>query len=137
MNKGQIINIGSVGGFIPMPLFSIYGATKAYVISLSRALDGEAKSHGVRVKVICPGGIKTSFNTAAGMTDKIVEDNARYMESAFNVAQDVLTLIDGESDMFVPRYYNKMLQILARLMPGQYMAGQSKAMYEKYMPRKN
>jgi short-subunit dehydrogenase len=135
VNKGHIINIASVGGFIPLPLFSVYGATKAYVISLSRALDAEAKPRGVRVKAICPGGIKTTFNDAAGMTDELLKDNGKFMETAANVAQDVLTLIDGESDIFVPRYYNKLLQVLSKVMPGSYMAGQSKAMYEKYMPR--
>lgn len=133
--KGQIINVASVAGFLPMPLFSVYGATKSYVISFSRALDCEQKGSGVRVKAICPGGIKTQFHVNAGMGDKIVEDNRRFMETPENIASDILSLIDSESDIFVPRYYNKFVGLLSRVLPTQMLAIKTKVMYEKYLSR--
>lgn len=133
--RGEIINVASVAGFLPMPLFSVYGATKSYVISFSRALDCELKGKGVRVKAICPGGIKTQFHITAGMGEKIVEDNHRFMETPENIARDILSLIDGENDLFVPRYYNKLVGVLSRILPTQFLAGQTKEMYQKYLPR--
>lgn len=131
--KGEIINIASVAGFLPIPLFSVYGATKAFVISFSRALDGESKENGVRVKALCPGGIRTQFHISAGMGEKIAEDNRQFMETPEQTAQDIMKLIDGNCDTFTPRYYNKLVGVLARFMPSNLMIKQSKGMYEKYL----
>jgi short-subunit dehydrogenase len=133
--KGQIINIASVAGFGPIPLFSVYGATKSYVISFSRALDAESKKSGVRVKTFCPGGIKTQFHITAGMGEKIAEDNRHFMETPERTAQDIMKLIDSECDKYTPRYYNKLVGVLARFLPSSFMIKQSKSMYEKYLPR--
>lgn len=62
-NYGRVINIASVAAFQPGPGFSSYYASKAYVLSLSVAINYElrrAKSK-VRVVTICPGPLKTDF----------------------------------------------------------------------------
>ena len=51
---GQIINIASVAAFQPIPYINVYGATKAFVLSFSRALNRELRSQGVRVMALCP-----------------------------------------------------------------------------------
>lgn len=51
---GQIINIASVAAFQPIPYINVYGATKAFVLSFSRALNRELRSRGVRVMALCP-----------------------------------------------------------------------------------
>ncbi|MCQ2428155.1 MAG: SDR family NAD(P)-dependent oxidoreductase [Clostridia bacterium] len=62
MEKGsEIINIASVAGFQPIPYINIYGATKAYVLSFSRALAREVKKDGIRVLAVCPFWTKTRF----------------------------------------------------------------------------
>ncbi len=57
----QIINIASVAAFQPIPYIDIYGATKAFVLSFSRALNRELKSHGIGVMAVCPFWTKTAF----------------------------------------------------------------------------
>ncbi|MGZ3790157.1 MAG: SDR family NAD(P)-dependent oxidoreductase [Bacteriovorax sp.] len=133
--RGEIINVASVAGFLPMPLFSVYGATKSYVISFSRALDCELKGKGVRVKAICPGGIKTQFHVSAGLEDKIVQENQRFMETPENIARDIMSLIESDSDLFTPRYYNKLVGVLSRVLPTPFLARQTKEMYRKYLGR--
>jgi short-subunit dehydrogenase len=59
--SGKIMNISSVGGFIPAPWYSMYHATKAYVLSFSEALANEVKGTGVSVTCFCPGVTKTLF----------------------------------------------------------------------------
>ena len=46
---GQIINIASVAAFQPIPYINVYGASKAFVLSFSRAMNRELRSRGVRV----------------------------------------------------------------------------------------
>lgn len=62
--KGNLINIGSVAGELPIPFQSCYSATKAGVLNFSLALDGEVRRFGVKVTVIQPGDTKTGFTEA-------------------------------------------------------------------------
>ena len=57
----QIINIASVAAFQPIPYIDIYGATKAFVLSFSRALNRELRSRGIGVMAVCPFWTKTAF----------------------------------------------------------------------------
>lgn len=68
--SGTIMNIGALAGFGPTPNFATFGATKAFVIDFSAALDFELRPFGVRVLAYCPGGMDTPFNAIAGMSDK-------------------------------------------------------------------
>jgi NAD(P)-dependent dehydrogenase (short-subunit alcohol dehydrogenase family) len=56
---GQIVNIASIFGLLPGPLYSPYVATKHAVVGLSRSLRLEGRAAGIKVNVICPGFIET------------------------------------------------------------------------------
>ena len=56
-NRGGILNIGSIAGFLPGPGMAVYYASKAYVLSFSEAMRRELAPHGVRVTVVCPGPV--------------------------------------------------------------------------------
>ncbi len=56
---GHIVNTASMAGLTPAPLQLSYTATKHAVVGPSRALRVEARLHGVRVSVLCPGVIRT------------------------------------------------------------------------------
>ena len=64
--RGGILNVASVEGFMPVPYQATYAASKAFVISLSRALSYETMYTGVRVSVLCPGPIDTKMHAKAG-----------------------------------------------------------------------
>ena len=66
----QIINIASVAAFQPIPYIDIYGATKAFVLSFSRALNRELKSRGIGVMAVCPFWTKTAFFDRAIKSDE-------------------------------------------------------------------
>jgi short-subunit dehydrogenase len=63
--EGRILNVASVAAFNPTPNAAVYGATKAFVLSLSEALSEELKPHGVTVTALCPGLTETGFSKAA------------------------------------------------------------------------
>jgi short-subunit dehydrogenase len=56
---GRVLNVGSVGSFLPMPSLAAYGASKAFILSFSEALSEELRGTGVRVSVCCPGFTET------------------------------------------------------------------------------
>jgi uncharacterized protein len=62
---GRILNIASVAAFTPVPSAAVYGATKAYVLSLSEALGEELRGTGVTVTAVCPGLTDTEFSSVA------------------------------------------------------------------------
>ena len=71
MEKGaRIINIASVAAFQPIPYINVYGATKAFVLSYSRALNRELKSRGITVTAVCPFWTKTEFFNRAVAAEK-------------------------------------------------------------------
>ncbi len=57
----KIVNIGSIGSLSSVPWEAWYHASKFAVLGVSESLRHEVYAHGVRVSVICPGGIKTPF----------------------------------------------------------------------------
>ena len=60
--QGGLINLGSLAGFTPGPYQAAYYASKAYVVSLTRAIAYETRGRGVRVALVAPGPIETAFH---------------------------------------------------------------------------
>jgi short-subunit dehydrogenase len=75
----RIYNMGSMSSWQPVPYINVYGASKAYVLSFSRALGVEVKDRGIRVMAVCPGWIKTEFFYHAVHDDTIKYYNRFYM----------------------------------------------------------
>lgn len=66
MHAGSaIINMGSNSAWQPVPYQAVYGASKSYVLSFSRAIGRELCSRGIHVMCVCPGWIKTEFQQVA------------------------------------------------------------------------
>ena len=65
-------NLASAAAFCPQNGFAVYAATKAYVLSLSRALSSELRSRGIIVTAVCPGPVDTEFFQVSGeLTDPL------------------------------------------------------------------
>lgn len=67
MDKGVILNVGSMAAFLPTPLLATYAASKSYVVSFSQAVNYELKKQkkDLRLSVLCPGPVKTEFGKVA------------------------------------------------------------------------
>lgn len=68
-DRGQILNVASIAGFLPGPLMATYYATKAYVVRLSEAVHRELRTRGshVQISILCPGPVKTNFEETANV----------------------------------------------------------------------
>ncbi|MCC7252735.1 SDR family NAD(P)-dependent oxidoreductase [Hyphomicrobium sp.] len=62
--RGGILNIGSLGGLVPGPYQAAYYASKAYLVSLTEAVAYEVRGRGVRIAVVAPGPVDTTFHRA-------------------------------------------------------------------------
>lgn len=75
---GAIYQLGSLSSFQPVPYINVYGATKAFVLSFSRALNQELRETGIRVMAVCPGWVRTEFFDHAVTDDTIKYYNKFY-----------------------------------------------------------
>jgi NAD(P)-dependent dehydrogenase (short-subunit alcohol dehydrogenase family) len=66
-SKGWIVNLASIAGTAPTPGLTVYGATKAAVIALTRSQNAELDSAGVRAVAICPGFVDTAMAQWSGL----------------------------------------------------------------------
>ena len=83
---GEIYQLDSLSSFQPVPYIGVYGATKAFVLSFSRALNVELKKRKIKVMAVCPGWVKTEF------FDRAVEDNSVIVYyNKFFTAEQVIT----------------------------------------------
>lgn len=68
--RSRILLMASSAAFAPQPGFAVYAATKAYVLSLARALRQELREQMLTVTAVCPGPVDTEFLTGQGTAEK-------------------------------------------------------------------
>ena len=79
--RGGVLNVASTAAFQPGPMFAVYSATKAFVLSFTEALWEEARGTGVNVSCLCPGATVSGFHKRAG-TERIWLVRAGMMSAA-------------------------------------------------------
>jgi 3-oxoacyl-[acyl-carrier protein] reductase len=73
--SGTILMISSMAGIYGFAGEAVYCATKFAQVGFAQALDKELRAHGIKVGVICPGGVKTEFALGKGRTEKSVAES--------------------------------------------------------------
>lgn len=116
--KGTIVNLASIAGFQPVPFFAAYGATKAYVLSYSQALDAELAPRGVRVVAICPGPVPTEFQQLAGTPDAR-HSPPMWMRTPEQVADSCVRAIRRPRRVVTPAPIHALVRFLWRFLPGR------------------
>ena len=74
--SGTILMISSMAGIYGFPGEAVYCATKFAQVGFAQALDKELRPHGIKVGVICPGGVKTEFAIGKGRTEQGVAQSS-------------------------------------------------------------
>lgn len=114
-NKGGLLNVGSVAGFLPGPGMAVYYASKAYVISFTEALRAELAPRGVRVTVLCPGPVPTEFQARAGVGSQ--HDTALLNVSAADVAREAYRGLMVNKRAVLPGIGIKIVPFALRFLP--------------------
>ena len=113
--KGGIMNVASIASYISGPSFAVYCATKAYVLSYSRALHKELKNKGVTVTALCPGYVTTGFQEVAGMElSKMEKLTAVPVKKVAEIA--VKSMHKGKREV-MPGIVNKPLPLVTKITP--------------------
>ena len=118
--EGSILLVASIAGFLPVPRFSTYAATKSYVLALGEALGHELKRKGVTVTTLCPGGTLTEFMDVAGQEIEGIRSLA--MMTSEKVAQTGLDALSSKKRVIVPGWLYKIGIGSLRLFPRRLQA---------------
>lgn len=113
---GRIVNLGSIGSFMAAPMTGAYGATKAYVLSLSLALTEELRGTGVTVTALCPGPTETGFQARAEMADSQLIAG-RTLDSAEAVARAGYAAMKKGTPYLVTGTTSKLFAFGSRFLP--------------------
>ncbi|MBR3382223.1 MAG: SDR family NAD(P)-dependent oxidoreductase [Clostridia bacterium] len=113
---GRIYNVCSVAAFQPLPYISIYGATKAFALSFTRAINVELKRRGIKALAVCPYWTKTEFFDTA-RTDDTITYYQCYTESKDVVAQAIKDMNKRGKDVSICGRTAKLNAFLAKLLP--------------------
>jgi len=117
--EGGIINVASIAAFQPVPTHASYGATKAFVQSLSEAVWAENRSAGVRILALAPGRTPTEFQAVAGYGSLAGSPGVLPPDEV--VRQGLVALERGRSHI-VPGLANSAGSVASRLLPRGTMA---------------
>jgi hypothetical protein len=126
---GALINVASLAAFQPVPYLGTYAATKAYVLSLTEALEEEVRRSGVRVLCLCPGPVPTEFGAAAGIS---VGGPVRLVaKSAAACVAEALAGLDAGRVIVVPGIPTSALARTVGLLPRRLVTRIAGAVYRR------
>ncbi len=121
---GRIINVASLAGHVPGSRgHTLYAATKSYLIKFSQSLNLEMQDHNVKVSALCPGFTYSEFhdvNETRNSVDKLPD---WMWMTAEEVAQSGFLALSRNRAVHIPGAGNKLIALLARLIPEQWALG--------------
>jgi short-subunit dehydrogenase len=121
LGRGRILFTASIAGTMPTPYETVYGATKAFVKSLSQGLREELKDTGVTVTALMPGATETEFFDRAGAHDTKLgtsekDDPAEVAREGFEA------LMAGKDHIIAGSFKNKLMAAAASVLPDPMVA---------------
>lgn len=112
---GRILTIASTGAFKPSSHQAVYNASKAYLLSFSRALHGEVRPEGVTVTCLCPGPTRTGFFERAGIV--LTSKERRALADPSAVARAGYRGLCEGRPVVIPGAKAKAQSVLGRWLP--------------------
>ena len=118
MHRGShILQLDSLSAFQPVPYITTYGATKAFVLSYTRAYNAELKPRGIRMMAMNPAWVKTEFFNHAFQTNTKVQYFNYVQEAKDVVAVGLKDLYRSKKDMSIPGLGVKLQVLGVKLLP--------------------
>lgn len=115
--KSRIIQLASSAAFLPQPGFSVYAASKSFVLSFSRALREELKEKQIYVTAVCPGPVRTEFFDIAEQYGATLSIKKYTMVEADRVVREALAASCKNHPMSVCSLPIKAFWAMTRVMP--------------------
>ena len=118
--EAALVNVSSMGAFVPVPGQSVYGASKAAVMLLTEGLYAELRGTSVAVTVVFPGGVATHIaeNSGASIPGRDADTAAAgSLTSPADAARQIIEAVEKGSFRVVIGRDARALDLLARLSP--------------------
>ena len=112
---GRVLNLGSTGSYMACPNDSVYAATKAYILSVSKGIGAELKGTGVTITTLCPGAAKTEFAQKAGIESTMLF--RMFVMDPKRVASIGYKALMRRKAYVITGVYNKLLVLSSKLLP--------------------
>jgi len=121
---GRIINVASLAGHVPGSRgHTLYAATKSYLIKFSQSLNLELQEHGIKVSALCPGFTHSEFHDVNETRSSVSQLPDWMWMTAEEVAESGFLALSRNRAVHIPGPGNKMIALLARLIPEQWALG--------------
>lgn len=117
--NGRIMNVASLLSFLPFPYYSLYSATKNFVLSFTETIAAELEGTGVIVTALCPGTVETPFHTEAMRKTNAMSAN-KPMPAHVVAKAGVELFLKGKGKKIVG-FMNWFLSNLPRVTPDKVM----------------
>lgn len=117
--SGTILNVASLLSFLPFPYYSVYSATKAFVLAFSETAAAELEGTGVSITTLCPGPVDTNFTTPAMLSTNAYK--AHRPVSPESVAKAGVELLLKGSGKKIVGFNNWFISNLPRITPDKIM----------------
>ena len=118
MQRGaRIVQFASAAAFVPQTDFSVYAATKAYVLSFSRSLNEELKRFGISVTAVCPGPVNTEFFDVAESHNANFNFKKYFMSKADKVVKKALVDAYHRKEVSVYSLSMNVFRLLMKVFP--------------------
>lgn len=115
-NRGRILFTASIASAAPGPLEAVYAASKAFILSFSKALRNELKDTAITITALMPGPTETNFFERAGMGDTKVGQAEK--DDPVEVArQGIEALLNGEDHVVAGSFKNKIFAAVGPVAP--------------------
>jgi len=111
----HVVNVGSVGGYAPLPNFAVYTGTKHYVRVFTNLLRHEYRGSNIQVSALHPGGIITEFAELAGQ--RLKESARKNMTTPEQFAEKAYPAILKGNRVIVPGIVNKLAVLIGKVLP--------------------
>jgi short-subunit dehydrogenase len=128
--QAYILNVSSTAAYQAVPTLAIYAASKAFILSFSRALRYELKNTSVSVSCLCPGPTDTGFAHRAGM-DALADLAAKFNMTSDDVAAAGLAGMFANKAEIVPGFLNKLSATAARHSPKRFIERVTAGLYQR------
>ena len=114
----KILQICSISSFQPLPLMSVYAASKVFVLNYSRALSVELKPRRITVTALCPGWVDTAFfKTATDTKNPKAVTKYTFMQSPERVVKQGLKAMKKGRMLSIVGLQNKILYVINKILP--------------------
>lgn len=118
MKRGaRIINFASSAAFVPQTGFSVYAATKSYVLSFSRSLNAELKPMNISVTAVCPGPVNTEFFEIAEKNSTGISFKKYFMVEAKDVVRKALVDSYNRRSLSIYSIWMQLFAFVTKIIP--------------------